>query len=228
MKLSIIICCYDEAPVLKNSWKRLKKVLPNGTEVIFVNDGSTDRTYEIIEHEIKYIPKQVYSYAQNRGYGHALKQGLRLAKGNIILMDADMSMDPKQVLQTCITGLNEHDMIICSRYKGIQPNYPFKRRFFSRCYYLLNRVLIGTPYRDTQSGFVGFKKKVLRDINLKSNDFSILLELISKVHFTHKYSIKEIPMKFKHKIKSGETSIIKNSPKMLWNSFRIWYDIWRR
>ena len=68
---SIIICCYDEEPILKNSWSRLKQIDHLLDDIIFVNDGSTDNTQKILD-EIADEKDSVIvmSYKQNMGYAN--------------------------------------------------------------------------------------------------------------------------------------------------------------
>lgn len=228
--ISIIVCCYNEEKIIEKSWKRLREVLrcfPEKFEIIFINDGSTDSTGKIL-HSISLKEKKVtyYGYQPNKGYGNALCEGLILTHGDfIITLDADLAMDPKAVINSCVYWSNKgYDMIICSRYKGIKPNYPLLRRIASEGYKLLNKRLLGIPVEDTQSGFIGFKKSILNNIKLKSKDFSILMELIIKAH-RNNVKILEIPIQFIHSTISGETSILRAGPKMFLNSLKIWREL---
>ena len=219
MKYSIIICCYDEEPIIEKSWNRLKVVLPEDCEVIFVNDGSTDKTGEILNKIAETENINIISYSENKGYGFALRCGLSDAIGDyIITLDADLAMEPKDIFEKC---KESEDLIIFSRYKDIKPDYPLMRRIASWGYRKMNQFLFKIKVEDTQSGFLCIKRDVLKDIKLECDDFSILMELIVKA--TRK-NIKwqEIGMKFIHDTTSGQTSIFKSGPKMLKNSVRLW------
>lgn len=227
MKVSIIICCFDEEPIIKNSWNRLRQALESFPtkefEIVFVNDGSTDNTLGLIR-GIMETDKRIkaVTYPDNKGYGYALREGLSHATGDIVItMDADLAMNPKEVIASCLNWMNNKDMVICSRYKGIKPDYPLMRRIASWGYRKLNKLLFRIPFNDTQSGFIGFKKEILKGIELKSDDFSILMELIAKV-YRNKWMIAEIPFKFIHSTASGQTSIWKSGPKMLKNTLKVW------
>lgn len=231
MKCSIIMPCYDEEPIIEKSYNKLQNVLkefPNNKfEIIFVNDGSNDRTGEILlKKSLKENNIGIISYKKNKGYGYALRKGLGLASGEIIITcDCDLAMPPNEVIASCLNWIkNGQDMVICSRYKGIKSEYPLARRIASWGYRTLNKTLFKFPFEDTQSGFIGFKKEVLEGIELKSNDFSILMELIVKV-YKNKWQIMEIPVKFIHNTLSGETSIWKSGPKMFKNTLKIWREI---
>lgn len=230
MKISIIICCFEEEPIIKDSWNKLKQSLNSFPtkefEVIFVNDGSTDNSLGLIR-DIMETDKRikVITYPNNKGYGYALKQGLEFATGDIIItMDADLAMDPQSVIASCLDQINNYHIVICSRYKGIKPEYPLMRKIVSWCYRKLNKMMFKMPFEDTQSGFIGFEKKILSFIQLKSDDFSILVELIAKA-YKAKCQIIEIPIKFIHGTLSGQTSIWKSGPKMFKNTISIWKEL---
>lgn len=222
----MVICCYEEEKIILDSWDKLKKVLPSDYEVVLVNDGSTDKTADKL-YSISANDKniKVIDYTPNKGYGFALRQALASVTGDyIITMDADLAMDPGEVITSCLKGLEHYDMVICSRYLGVQADYPLRRRIASWGYRTLNKFLFGISVQDTQSGFIGFKRKVNDDIKLKSNSFSALLELITKTHRSN-YSIQEIPVKFVHQTVSGETSVFKNAPKMLLDCLKVYKEV---
>ena len=220
MKYSIIICCYEEEPIIEASWNRLKDVLPEDCEVIFVNDGSTDKTGEILYKIAETENINIINYSENKGYGHALKCGLSSVLGDyIITLDCDLAMEPKDIFEKC--KQNESDLIIFSRYAGIKPDYPLIRRIASWGYRKMNQFLFKIKIEDTQSGFLCIKREVLKDIKLECDDFSILMELIVKA--TRKnIRWQEVGLKFIHDTTSGQTSIFKSGPKMLKNSIRLW------
>lgn len=224
MKFSIIICCYDEEPIIEKSWEKLKEALKdyNDYEVIFVNDGSTDKTLIKLKEILKNNPDviKILSYENNKGYGYALKSGINVSKGDyLILMDADMAMEPSKIVNYSHYFIN-YELLIFSRYLGIRPDYPAHRRIASWFYRRMNQFLFKIKVEDTQSGFLCIKRDILKDIKLECDDFSILMELIVKA--TRK-NIKwqEVGVKFIHNTTSGQTSIFKSGPKMLKNSLRL-------
>lgn len=222
MKYSIIVCCYDEEPVIQKTWDRLKQVLPEDSELIFVNDGSKDNTiFKLKEFQEQDKRVKVVDYMPNGGYGHALKEGLKVVQGDyIITMDADLAMDPKDIFSYC-EEITDEDLVVFSRFKDVKCEYPLKRRIFSWGYRTMNKILFSTPVNDTQSGFLCFKRTILDEIELKSEGFSILLELIIK-HKNKK--IVEKGLKFTHSVESGETSVWEHVPKMLKESLRVWKE----
>jgi len=85
-------------------------------------------------------------------------------------------------------------------------------------------VLFNVNIKDTQSGFFAFRKEVLDSLNLKFNGFETHIEIFYQI-IKKGFKVKEIPIKFTHKTISGETSVLKAGPKILINTFKIWYNL---
>ena len=231
--ISIIICCYNEKPIIETTWNKLKKAVEHldKYEIIFVNDGSTDKTLEKLrnlnweEHhsELDHHPVNIITYEENKGYGHALQIGLKKAVGDIIItLDADLAMNELEVIKRSITNLEFYDVCIFSRHQGMKAEYPLSRKIASWGYRMVNNILLGIPFKDTQSGFLAFKKSALKGIDLKLDDFSILVEMVAKFYNAGlNIKIIEVPIKFIHDTTSGETSIMKSVWKMFRNTLRI-------
>ena len=99
MQLDIVIPCFNEEAVLKEIYLRIKKILEevkvrkliNGYNIIFVDDGSNDRTFEILE-KFSQTDQSVKVLSLSRNFGHqaALSAGLKFSKGDaVISLDAD-------------------------------------------------------------------------------------------------------------------------------------------
>ena len=101
MKLSIIIPIYNEVESLDSLFEELSNLFADesATEIIFINDGSTDKTLSILEEKIKnYSRWKVINLYRNYGKSVALQAGFYTAKGEIIAtMDADLQDNPKEI-----------------------------------------------------------------------------------------------------------------------------------
>lgn len=232
MQLSVVIPCYNEEKIIYQSYQRLMEVLGKDDdckydyELIFANDGSTDKTLNELN-RIKADNQRVriVSYLPNHGAGYASRQLYDAAQGDVIIqMDADLAMDPQDTIPTFLKEIQNADVVIGSRYAGLKADYPLRRRIPSRIYHTLNKILFKIDIRDTQSGFFAFKKEPLKSVKCNSDGFEIHVELFHKLK-KQGYNFKEVPIKFRHKTESGETSILVNGPKMLYNTLRIWRKI---
>ena len=107
IKFSIILPCYNEYENLDEVFKIYKGVLnPNETELIVVNNGSTDKTAEFLkENANNYSFIEVVEINENKGYGYGIMQGIQKAKGNWVgWTHADLQTDPKDIakaIETC-------------------------------------------------------------------------------------------------------------------------------
>ena len=231
-QISILIPCYNEEKVIIDTARRLLDTLPRLTEnfeIVFANDGSTDRTGELLnELKAKYKSIKVTGYQSNKGAGYAFRKALEIANGQLIVhMDADLAMEPWNVCRECIQRLQNCDIAIASRYLGIRAQYPLRRRIPSLMYRWLYRLLLGLSIEDAMSGFFGMRHPVLQKIEpLEMNGFEIYLELFAKAK-RRGLKIEEYPEKFVHKTASGEISVNATAPRQILNTFRIWWRLSR-
>ena len=101
-KISVVIPVYNEEENIPILYKELKEVLeslPYDYEVIFVNDGSRDRTGEVLEEIARKDGKvKVVEFARNYGQTSAMMAGMDIASGDVIItMDGDLQNDPKDI-----------------------------------------------------------------------------------------------------------------------------------
>lgn len=201
MNLSVIIPMYNESENIESTLVRVKGALEsfNGNyEIIAVNDGSLDKTLEILNSLAeKNETISVVSYSPNRGRGAALRAGFKESKGEIVVsIDADLSYDPRYILDLVKTLYVEPsiDFVLASPYMpgGGVKDVPFFRLWISR---MGNKVLrLAMPNRIyTSTGiFRAYRRKVLDSLELESDGKEIHLEILSKA-LAIGYRVKEIP-----------------------------------
>ena len=168
--LTIVIPAYNEEHGLTKVLPELIENLENGWEVIVVDDGSTDKTAEIVK-GCKKI--RLVKHPYNKGYGAALKTGIRAAKNEAILfMDSDGQHSIKD-FHRIIEKFDEedYDLVIGARSSEA---YQVKTRVPGK--FLLTKTaeyLMGTKIKDLNSGLRIFKKsKVVPFFNILPNSFS--------------------------------------------------------
>ena len=110
--ISIIIPAFNEELAIRHGLERIVEMkFHESFEVIYVDDGSNDKTFDIISE----YPVKCYRHFVNKGYGAALKTGIRKANGEkIVILDSDGQHDPKYI-ETLIGLLENHDMVIGER-----------------------------------------------------------------------------------------------------------------
>ncbi len=190
-KVSLIIPAYNEDVHIHSSIQEtLRTVDKFGCEyeVIVVDDGSKDRTYEEIMRAASSSDKvKVVQYNDNVGKGFALLQGFKYASGDLIVfLDADMDLHPGQIqILFDYMKIYDADAVIGSkRHPQSEVNYPWHRKLISNIYYVVIRTLFDLPVRDTQTGLKIFKyeplKKAISRILIKKYAFD--LEILVNLH----------------------------------------------
>ncbi len=185
MKVSLIIPTRNESENLR---VLLPQVMSNGYEVVVVDD-SDDATAEIAESMGAMVIK-----GQGKGLGQAIIDGIRASSGDIVVvMDADLSHQPKYIPSLVNPLLDGCDMAIGSRYisHGGTEGWGLKRRIISRFACLLAYPL--TRLLNNTSGFFAFRKSLLDGANLKADSWKIMLEVLIKARVKE---VKEVPIMF--------------------------------
>lgn len=169
LQVSIVIPVYNQASKISASLARIKKVLePLGLnyELVVVNDGSLDGTLDVLRKEHNLDPRvRVVSYNRNMGKGYAVKTGVTRSRGELVMFtDGDLDISP-YVISEYIRQLEDCDLVIASkRHPQSKYNAPLSRKFFSRAFNLVVRILTGIKVKDTQSGLKAGNGEALRAI----------------------------------------------------------------
>ena len=171
-RLTVVIPAFNEAERLGDSAARLTAaaadgtLLPDTTELIVVDDGSTDGTG--LRAEGLLAPTfplfRMVRPAQNAGKGAAIRRGVAAARTPVtVFMDADMSVDPSQITRL-IDALGPNDVALGSRALpgSVVESDRFHRKMMGRTFNALVRGVTGMPFRDTQCGFKAFRTPLAR------------------------------------------------------------------
>jgi dolichol-phosphate mannosyltransferase len=206
--LSIVIPAYNEAGTIKEVLEIVKSLrLDVDKEIIVVDDGSTDRTREIVS-EIKDV--RLIKHDKNMGKGFAVRTGIKESTGEIILIqDADMEYDPTEYPQLIAPILaGEAKVVYGSRF--ISKEQKSKNKLFvrkhDRAYFMayiggriltiLANLLYNAKITDEPTCYKVFEAKVLKSVNLKCKRFEFCPEVTAKIK-KKGYKIKEVPISYK-------------------------------
>lgn len=145
-KLSIIVSCYNEEETIPLFYKEVDKISKEMSfinfEFIFVDDGSTDKTLQIIKKILSNDKRVRYiSFSRNFGKEAAMYAGLENAKGDYItLMDADLQ-DPPNMLQEMYRLITEEGYDCVGTRRVTRKGEPAIRSFFARAFYkIINKL----------------------------------------------------------------------------------------
>lgn len=201
MKLSLIIPCYNEEegvphlaskldPVLKDLQKRAE------LELIFVDDGSKDKTFKLLQTHFGSRPyAKIIRHDKNGNLGAAMRTGFAAASGDLVAtMDSDCTYDPRELVT--MIGLIEGNtsLVTASPYHphGGVRNVPAYRLFLSKSIAYAYRLVTGIKIHTFTALFRVYTKEVVKTITFTSPDFLATAEMLINAH-TAGHSIKEYP-----------------------------------
>lgn len=194
--LSIIIPVFNEESTIVDVINKISSVeLPVEKEIIVVDDGSTDGTTEILRaHE---CGSAVFHFAPvNSGKGAAIRTGLKVARGDIILIqDADLEYSPNDYLNLIEPILNNRAKVVYGS-RFLKNNYiPFFRRLANRALTVLTNLIYKSKLTDMETGFKVFTSKVAQKISLHANGFEIEPEITARI-LQAGFRIYEVPVSY--------------------------------
>ncbi|HET9882718.1 MAG TPA: glycosyltransferase family 2 protein [Candidatus Binatia bacterium] len=206
MKLSVLIPVYNEERTLEEVVRRVRSIeLPK--EIILVDDGSKDRSREILtrlQKETERAPDplneiKVFLQPHNQGKGAAIKVALDHARGEVIIIqDADLEYDPHDypaLLEPIERGLA--DVVYGTRFAGGGAHRVlfFWHSLGNRMLTLVSNMLTNLNLSDMEVGYKMFRAEVLKSIRLESNRFGFEPEVTLKLA-KKGYRFYEVPISY--------------------------------
>jgi len=188
--LSIVIPVYNEEAFIRKIISRVKAVNLKGIkkEIIVVNDGSTDRTRQILKRVTGRKTKNTVTqiiHKRNGGKGSAIKAGLKRITGDVVIIqDADLEYDPVdyvQLLKPIQEG--EADVVYGSRFMGDRPHRVlfFWHMVGNNILTLISNMFTNLNLTDMETGYKMFTAKVAKRVNLQENGFGMEPEFTAKI-----------------------------------------------
>jgi len=193
--VSVVIPVYNEEAAIGDDLDLIKQTMDatgRRYEIIVVNDGSTDRTVEIVSSK---PGVKLLHHEQNRGTGAARTTGIKAAKGDIIIMTDGDGTYPNQDMPKLLEHMKQHDMVIGAR---MQERGTFKwlrtpAKWFIR---RLAAYLTETKIPDLNSGLRAFKKDIaLKYLNILPTTHS-WVSTITIAFLSDGYSVKYVPIDY--------------------------------
>lgn len=168
MLLSVIIPLFNEEESLKELYNQIKSEVDahrlNPYELIFINDGSSDNSLEILT-ELKTLDDniRIINFYRNYGKAAALTVGFNQCKGEyVITMDADLQDDPKEI-QKFITLSKEENLDMISGWKKVRHD-SLEKRLPSKFFNFVTSVVGGIKLHDFNCGLKFYKRKVVKSV----------------------------------------------------------------
>lgn len=199
-RLSVVMPIFNLAGTLAANIRetaQLFSVHGVNAEIVPVDDGSTDGTWQMLESLANEFPivgagdstvtLRPVLLTRNSGKGAALRAGFEASTGEyVMLLDGDLDIHPKQTPWFFDQMVDKQaDIVVGSkRHRHSQVQYPWHRRLVSWCYFTIVRLSIGLPITDTQTGMKLFKRAILGEVigRMLVKTYAFDLELLAIAH----------------------------------------------
>jgi len=230
MKMSLVIPAFNEEPRIGNTIRAVAGFFsgrPWESELIVVDDGSTDRTIETVEREWKEFRgrKIVLKNETNRGKGYSVRRGMLEASGEYVFFsDADLSTPIEEIEKLLRALVGGADVALGSRDlpdSDVQVHQNILREFMGKVYNRLAQALTFKNIQDSQCGFKGFTRDAARILFglQKIEGFSFDAEIVWLAQ-KRGYQVREIPVVWRNSPKS-RVSVLRDPLLMFWDLLRI-------
>jgi len=221
VKITLMMPAYNEEKDLPGLLERIERALADWADyrVLVVDDGSSDRTADLVREMATRMPVELIQHPRNLGLGAAMRTGLKAAasgSGFVVTMDADNSQGP-ELIRAMVARIEQgFDVVIASRFQpGSQEiGVPPYRKFLSHLSSAGIRLLVRYPgARDYTCGFRIYRVATLRrlidmfgDDFLRENGFSCMLELLINLREVDA-RVAEVPLVLRYDLKEGPSKM---------------------
>jgi len=197
MRISVLIPVFNEEKTLEEIFRRVK-LTGLADEILFIDDGSTDSTPEILKNLSKNKKVSLIRFEKNHGKGAAIRAGIEAASGDVIIIqDADLEYDPREY-PTLLKPIEEGiaDVVFGSRFLGgARRPVMFWHMVANKFLTFITNLFYDNILSDMETGYKVFIKKAIEGIHFKSNRFDFEPEFTAKV-LKKKCRIYEVPISF--------------------------------
>lgn len=229
MELSVVVPVYNEEKRLRKTLSRLGNYLKHHTvsyEILVIDDGSTDRSGEIVREMGQGLNVRLIRHNSNHGKGYAVRKGVLESRGKLIFFtDADLSTPPQEVTRFVkIFNKSQADILIGSRSvpgSELKIKQPCYRQSMGRVFNWFVKLLTPLRFMDTQCGFKGFRREAALEIFSRAKEkgfaFDVEILLLAK---KLGYGIEEIPVTWVNN-RTSKVGALKDSSRMFLELLRI-------
>jgi dolichol-phosphate hexosyltransferase len=221
-ELSVLIPVYNEERTLERLLDAVEE-RPEVSELVIVDDGSTDRTPEILSGREFTIPVQVIRHERNRGKGAALRTAILAAKGEVALVqDADLEYDPAEFpLLLAPIERGRAEVVYGSRSFAAHSAYSFWFVIGNKLVTLWTNVLFNSYLSDMETCYKLMPLSVWRSLDLRSDGFDIEPEITAKL-LKSGHRIYEVPISYAARGRvEGKKLTWRDGVTALWTLSRI-------
>ena len=199
--VTIIVPVFNEEQFILTTLRELNLFTKNlKSEIIVVNDGSTDSTLKKLQQN-SHLYNTLISHKANYGKGKAVRDGISMAKNDYILIqDADLEYSPSDLPRLIgIAFSNAVDLLITTRMNGSELTrvHYFWNRIGNKVITTFFNVLFNTTFTDIFSGYLVVKRDLLDSNMMKSNSWSQQVEILVSIVKRKNHRIFEAPISYR-------------------------------
>lgn len=222
--LSLVIPAYNEQECIEQALDEATAAFTElglDYEILVVDDGSRDRTAELVEQAAAANDRiRLLRQKANAGYGAALRRGFAEARGDLVAFtDADCQFDLRQIDRLLM--LSRSCDLACGYRIDRQDAWP--RLVYSKAFNLLCRLLLGTKVRDCDCALKVFSRELVASLDLKSNGFLINAELLCRAALRGK-SIVEVGVSHRPRPRGNSTVSPLHAIPVAVGLLRFWWS----
>ncbi len=196
MKVSVVVPAYNEKGTIRQIIEQVKAV-PFDTEIIVVDDCSTDGTWDELKKMADEGIIRLFKHPVNRGKGAACRTGLAQITGDVIIIqDADLEYDPSDypgLLEPIIRGKSK--VVYGSRFLGPHKAMYFWHSIGNKMLTLITNILFDTTLTDMETCYKVFTADIAQNLRLKSERWGFDPEITAKILKTGN-RIYEVPISY--------------------------------
>ena len=194
--LSVVMPVYNELETAEEMIRRVLAV-PLRTQLIVVDDCSTDGTRDLLARLEKDLGFTLLLQPHNAGKGSALRRGFEAVEGDlVVIQDADLEYSPEEFPQLIdLICEGRADVVYGSRFLGRHRVFMFTHYVGNRLLTLVTNVLYNTMLSDMETCYKVMRTEVIRSMRLQSDGFGIEPELTAKI-FKRGYRVYEVPITY--------------------------------
>ena len=218
-QLSVVIPAYNEEDGIAEILERVLSIRPEleamgipDSEVIVVDDGSKDRTADIVR---QYSDVRLIRHQKNRGYGGALKTGFANAEGNLLsFLDADGTYPPECFPELCKEILGGAEVVVGSRMAGAKSEMPKTRRLGNLIFAQLVSIIGNRKVTDSASGMRVFRREALERMYPLPDGLNFT-PVMSTRAIHEGLKLVEVPIPYSERLGRSKLSVVRDGVRFL-------------
>lgn len=210
-KYTVIIPAYNEEEAIVSTVEGVKKVTDGAFEILVVDDGSRDKTFDLA----KSCNVRVIKHEKNQGKAAALETGVMNAKGDIVAtIDADCTYEAGKIRELVKLIENGTDLAIGSRFLGRAEGLKMLNRAGNWIFSSLISLFTGQRVTDAQSGLRAFRKDLFFRLAVRAKGLDWETEMTARA-VREGYSVVEIPIEYYERVGISKLHPFKDGYRML-------------